>query len=283
MHGLPGVLAQPSWFLVGAPKCGTTAIAAFLDEHPEVYVSPVKEPNWFNDDVALFRRVNSLDDYLRLFDGAPDGARCGEATTGYLFSKRAAANVHAAYPDARIVASFRDPVEMLPALHAQLLWEGVERERDFARAWAKDEPGRLPDGITYRGAVAYADQWQRYLDVFSKDACLAVTMDDLRRDVEGTYARICRHIGVDDAFRPEFRVVNERKSIRRWWVHRLLCRVPHTWAATRPGGWVYRAKHWNAGKAKPKPLDDRTVASIRSATSGQVERLAGMMGRQLWH
>lgn len=256
---------------------------SWLGQHPELFVSSIKEPNWFNDDVTVFRQVRSGQAYQELFAGAGDRLT-GEGTTGYLFSQRAAANLAAANPACKVMAAFRDPAEVAPALHAQLVWEGIEPEREFSEAWKQDRPGRLPDGITYEGALSFGSQWQRVLDAFPAALCHTVWMDDLRQDPGGVVADIASFLGVDPTWRPTtFKVVNERKDIQNFPLHRLLCKVPRTWKTTRRGGLVYQWKHRNSRPAAKSHLPSDLAAQLRSTLDAEVALLARLTGRDLTH
>lgn len=85
---------RPDFFLVGAPKCGTTAMYQYLRRHPAIFMCPVKEPEFFSrnpGDPAAY----SLEEYLTLFDGVKEEKRIGEASVGYLAAPTAAARIRA--------------------------------------------------------------------------------------------------------------------------------------------------------------------------------------------
>jgi len=113
----------PDFFLVGAPKCGTTALYAMLGAHPEIFVSPIKEPDFFAADIraaVLGGRVSrpgefveDWSEYLALFSGAAPSQRLGEGSVCYLASGVAAAAIHERCPEARILMVLRDPADRL--------------------------------------------------------------------------------------------------------------------------------------------------------------------------
>ena len=108
---------RPDVFIVGAPKCGTTAMAEYLESHPEIYMAK-KEMNVFGADLrfgAQFYR-RDLQAYLEEFDTRNGEERAGEASVWYLFSRHAAAEIKAFNPDARIIIMLREPAEMLYSL-----------------------------------------------------------------------------------------------------------------------------------------------------------------------
>ena len=134
----------PNFFIVGAPKCGTTALFQYLSTHPDVFAPQRKEFNYFCDDlhfnnVAGLFHYRDTADYLSHFAGWEGQKRIGEASVWYLYSMRAAANIHRFSPDARIIVMIRNPAEMLHSLHSQLLENGDEDIVAFEAALSAEE------------------------------------------------------------------------------------------------------------------------------------------------
>ncbi|MGD1059571.1 MAG: sulfotransferase, partial [Solirubrobacteraceae bacterium] len=130
----------PDFFIIGQSKSGTTALYEILREHPQIYMPTVKEPVFMASDhhAGLWRTVptrpRTLEDYLALFADAGPGQRVGEASSVYLWSRDAAANIAEVQPDAKIIAILREPASFLRSLHLQMLQNHVETEKDFGRA-----------------------------------------------------------------------------------------------------------------------------------------------------
>jgi len=130
-------------FIVGAPRCGTTTLAGFLQQHPDVCFSAVKEPHYFSlhdlnglNDKALRERVE--EEYLaRFFADCGSDQMKAEGSVTYLYAPEKMEPVLRLWPDARFVIALRDPLSMLPSLHARLLVTGDEDIADFTRAWSK--------------------------------------------------------------------------------------------------------------------------------------------------
>ena len=114
--------------------------------------------------------------YLALYDGARSDQLTGEASTWYLFSKDAAANIKASNPETKVIAMLREPVAMLTSLHLRRMYGGSEDIKDFAEALAAEadrrEGRRLSPrarnvkALQYREVGRYAEQIERYLDAF---------------------------------------------------------------------------------------------------------------------
>ena len=172
----------PDFLIVGAPRCGTTFMYRYLNEHPQIYMSPTKEPQHFATDLDSGSYLDSVsflrdrDAYKALFAGARADQLAGEASTWHLYSQEAAANIKVANPDARIIIMLRDPVEMLYSLHGRRLYGGSEDLRSFADALDAEadrrQGRRIPprarnvQALLYRDVGRYSEQVKRYLDLF---------------------------------------------------------------------------------------------------------------------
>ncbi len=216
---------KPNFFIVGAPKCGTTAMNNYLAEHPEIFIPDIKEVHFFGRDLNITK--GALRDeraYLELFSGAKGEKRLGEASVWYLYSKTAAQEIYSFNPDAQIVVMLRNPADMLYSQHSQFLYNGNEDIEDFSEALAA-EPERkagkripksahLVDGLFYSETVQYAEQIERYFARFGRKNVHVILYDDFRADLPGTYRKLLQFLGVRDDFTPEFAVVNPNKRAR---------------------------------------------------------------------
>lgn len=240
---------RPDFFIVGAPKCGTTAMADYLNQHPEVAMCTVKEVHYFGRDIqADFDLPGSWrprrdEEYLELFPD-PDGAhRAGDASVWYLYSRDAPAEMLRFEPRAKALIMLRDPVEMVYSLHSQLVYLGSEHEPDFSAALDLDgarEAGELPrpygfPTASYRAAGRYAEHVVRYLRAFGPERVLVILFDEFRADPLRECRRACEFVGVDPRFAPLTPVVNPNKRARSRLLRRLTRRPP------RPLRWTARA------------------------------------------
>src|SRR3974390_940759 len=101
---------KPNFFIVGAPKSGTSAMSQYLSEHPDIYMAK-KEMNFFGEDLRFGRRIwrRDLGSYLNEFKTCNSQRRAGEASVWYLFSSRAAEEIRAFDPNSRIIVMLREP------------------------------------------------------------------------------------------------------------------------------------------------------------------------------
>jgi len=213
-------MRSPNFFILGAPKCGTTSLAAWLAAHPRIYMAPVKEPHFFNTDDR--QGVSTLAEYDALFSQANDHhSAVGEASVWYLSSSAAVGNILRYQPDARFIVLLRNPVEMVPALHAEMVLSGHENVRDFRAAWdlqdARRQGRHLPlftwarRRLLYGEACALGAQMERLLAVAARERVLPVVLDDMATDPSAEYLRVLRFLGVADDGRKDFPVRNRAR------------------------------------------------------------------------
>jgi len=228
------MLEKPNFFLVGQPKSGTTTLHYMLAQHPEIYMSPVKEPLFFSKDIIeqidafykgkQFAPYRELTDYLSLFAAAKDEKILGESTTQYLYSKVAAQEIFKFNPQARILMILREPVSFLHSLHSQLLVEPAETVEDFETALSLESQRRAgknlppftqwPGKFLYSERVKYYDQVSRYYDVFDKSQIQVIIYDDFKQDNAGVYRGVLEFLEVNTSFIPKLVQANVSKRPR---------------------------------------------------------------------
>jgi hypothetical protein len=222
-------MRKPDFFMVGAPRCGTTAMKHFLQQHPEIFMPPSRfEPNFFGTDLSGERFIRDEPTYLSLFTGANNEKRVGEKSTMYLYSKRAASNIRRFLPSASIIIMLRNPVDMVYSFHSLLVYLERENLVDLKDALDAEEHRkrglRIPDAVSlqdaweffYRDKGKYADQVQRYLDTFSRERVHVIIFDDFIRDTAGAYRDTLQFLRVNPGFQPEFRKINiNRRALSR--------------------------------------------------------------------
>lgn len=222
------MFAGPDFFIVGAPKCGTTALHTYLGERDDVFVCTPKEPNYFATDFPTQRYVDTAEAYGSLFRPAPESARVrGEASAWYLYSTAAIPNIRGYNPDARIIAMVRNPLDMLPSLHRMLMLNFAEDIEDLETAWDLQESRRsgvcLPRKRNRRFDVStlqYADvcrlghQIDRLQQHFPADQTCIITFDEFTGDTRAVYARVLEFLGLPPDDRSHFPAVNVRRDFR---------------------------------------------------------------------
>jgi hypothetical protein len=239
------VTRKPDLFIIGAPKSGTTSLYDYLGGHPEIYMSPMKEPLYFCPDVRSGRSRKRLEfprdeaRYLALFSDAKDEKRLGEATTRYLVSHDASRLVADFQPNAYAIAMLRNPVDLVYSLHNERVSQGHERITDFAEAIAADANRQrgvdLPRGTNvlggvYRESALFSEPLQRWFEALGRERVHVVVFDDFASDPDAALRRVLAFLDVGTDYQPEsFKNRNASHRQRRW-VRRIV--------DSRAGNWV---------------------------------------------
>ncbi|MDX6511900.1 MAG: hypothetical protein QOE36_1404 [Gaiellaceae bacterium] len=285
----------PNFFLIGAPRCGTTSLHVALGRHPDIFMSRPKEPFYFALEPGATNSVgiSDRDAYVDLFRSAGDERVVGESSAFYLASLQAPARVAAVSPDAHIVAILRDPIERADSYHRLLSSHGAER-RPILDALREDvaRGGPPPDGPRVFADIAallpeadsiyiepsrYCAGLKRWLDLFG-DRVLILFYEDLAADPARALRRIYEHVGVDatDPALLELPAANVHHKPRG-----PLARVAYS-AAKR----LVPARHLLGPRSQrlffrrvPKPAPDaEVVAFLREQLAGERECLRELLG-----
>ena len=226
----------PNFFIAGAPKSGTTSLYHYLGQHPEIYMSPIKEPNYFASEIRLERfseRLRSeaeqdvralrayLDgpmrekrfgglvtewrDYLKLFQQAEGRSAIGEASVCYLWSESAAANVRRSIPDARIILVLRNPAEMAFSMYLQNAKSG-ELRCTFPEAMEmalEQRGGRIDVMHPFLDLGLYYEQVKRFLATFPEKQVRVYWYEEYKAEPARMLADIFRFLKVDANFSPD--------------------------------------------------------------------------------
>src|ERR1700733_4636915 len=303
----------PDFFIVGHPKCGTTALYEMLRRDPQIYMPELKEPWYFASDMLpRFQPMRSapplrsLEEYRSLFADAGPNQLIGEASSAYLLSRTAAAGIAEVRPDARIIAILREPASFLRSLHLQLLRTPVESQKDFGRAIGLEAARRegrkvprrshRPQLLLYSEHVRYVEQLRRYYDVFSPEQVLVLIYDDFRADNEGTVRRGRRFLGLDDgspvevldANRTSVRMRSQRMdellnvvAVGRGPVSRTVKAGLKAVVPSRLRSRAMLATQNHLVMGAPQPPDEQLMLDLRRRFKGQVEAASEYLDRDL--
>ncbi len=204
---------DPDFILIGAAKSGTSALYHFLRQHPQVFMSVNKEPNYFAlqsqtlafagpGDVGINQRsVTTREAYEALFAGKQPGQLSGEASTLYLYHEAAPAHIRRQRPDAKLIAILRNPTDRAFSSFLHTRRDSREPLADFSAALAA-EPERIAANWShlwhYQRAGHYAEQVERYLEQFPREQLLFLLYDDLAADPQRVLLKIYGFLGISD-------------------------------------------------------------------------------------
>jgi hypothetical protein len=302
----------PNLFVVGAPRCGTTALHSLLAQHPEACMSAVKEPHFFAAELnrryeqhvgrhipALYR---SLDDYLELFAGGEEARVRGESSVYYLYSDATADAIRKQVPDARIVIMVREPVGFLHSLHGRLCSMGDETVTDFERA-LELEPARargealpptvrVPELLLYSRYTRFAEGIERYRARFGEDRVRVVVFDDYREHKHRVWDELLDFLELSPAPLPEDEAQNPHEVPRWLWLTVRLRERVHWLEWPRRGDplalprrarrKLYQALaglNWRPDRRGP--IEPELRRRLEQRLAPEVERLSALLARDL--
>lgn len=231
-------LNLPNFLIIGAPKSGTTSLFQYLRLHPDIFMSSLKEPNFFSlqgqsinyqgpgDQRGNRCRITNLNDYQNLFKSATHHLARGEASTVYLYSEHAAANIAQHNPDMKMIAILRNPVDLAYSAFLHMQREGREPCMTFEQALA-EEDNRIRQNwaplwhLTAQGF--YGKQLKQYYSHFSKQQIKVFPYEQWQQKPQETLQDILQFLEVrHDVSLDTSQRFNESGQPKRLWLHHLL-------------------------------------------------------------
>ncbi len=268
----------PDFVIAGAPKAGSSALHAALAQHPQLFLSAVKEPKYFlcadappplyagpGDAHSRREWVWRRRDYEALFAEAPPSSVRGESTPFYLADHNAHRRMREAIPQARIIAVLRDPVDRAYSNWMHLWADGLEPESDILAA-CDAEDARIAGGWApfwrYRGLGRYGQQLESLYSAYPREQIMVLRYRELVDEPVRVLDDVCRFLGVDTGVVTSIPRDNSRPFVKHGPRRVVLSRVmragagagaffsPQLWRrASRP---VLRAMHLGQSADRPQ-------------------------------
>jgi hypothetical protein len=296
-------MTLPNFLLIGAAKAGTSSIHNYLKQHPDVFLSSVKEPRFFAFDARhaeqdrpwdrlwADRLVTTREEYERLFDDVAEERAIGESSTIYLASQHAASRIKHHAPHAKLIASLRNPIDRAYSHYQMCRDLGLEPLGTFEQAVAAEESRSTPGLIqpwNYLRRGLYFQQLRAYLEFFDRKQIHIVLFDDLSRDPGAVLQGFCRFLGVDDTF--QFDTAKQSNVGRRYRSRRLGRVISSADRAKRfvPPRLHGRARHVlrrldNLNREARPRLKEQTRRALVQHFAEDVGELENLLGRDLSH
>jgi sulfotransferase family protein len=282
---------RPNLFIVGAPKSGTTSLYWYIHDHPDVFMSDMKEPMYFSSDVYRGPRNRfdygpDEDQYLALFAGASDEKYVGEASTHYLAAPPTPARIHDFQPEARIVCILRDPIEMAYAWHGERVYRSVEPREPFSLELLNTDRGRK-----YLEIGCYGTQLTRYFGTFGRERVKVIIFEDFAAKTAAEFRGVLEFLEIDPDYQPDtFEARNSVTAKSRLvpWLHSRPARraasvlrgVGGERLATGVSKTLRALPVVNSRKPRP-PLQPAVRQRLLDVYAGEIERAGELLGRDL--
>ncbi len=299
----------PDFFVVGAPRCGTTSFCRYLARNPQICFSQPKETYFFsrldNDLSENELLQNYLDRYFAHYT-----AECravGEGTVTYLYQPEAIKWIQHFNPSARFIVLVRDPLAMLPSYHQRLRYLLQEDESDFEKAWAlqstrargENVPKLCLDArlLAYSEIAKYGAQVQQLYSIAGRERTHVIVFDDLVTDPLGVYRRALEFLHVDYDGQTRFERKYQSRMYRYCWLQQLLY-LPvmrhgkvidtlrrrlsnYNQDGSKRRSLIKQVAAWNTIAQSPAPLTPQMTAIVRETLQADVHLLSRLLDRDL--
>jgi hypothetical protein len=293
----------PSFFIVGAPRCGTTALSKAIAGHPHIAFSKPKETHFHLEDRSAMPIEDIRRLYLERFQPclARDSQAIGDGSVSYLYEPDAIRRAIAFDHRAKFIAAVRNPLDMLHSYHARLLYTLDEDEADFSRAWClQNERGaghkipkrcRAPQLLQYGEIAMLGRHIERLFEVAGRERCHVVVFDDLVSNPGDVYKQVLEFIGVDDDHRRVFKAMRSNTGVKNRWLQQF---------AMNPPEWIFRLidlsdtgtlkrlkklrkriKRFNKARERRSPLPGHMRDMLNEYYRLDVEKLSALLGRDV--
>jgi Sulfotransferase family len=287
-------MTMPNFFIIGAQKAGTTSLYHYLNQHPQVYMSPIKEPHFFEGMQSDYLRpgrkmapVTDPEDYRALFEAVSGEKAIGEASASYLYSPKAPALIRRSVPHARLIAVLRNPADRAYSNFLHLVRMGREPLTNFSEALqAEGERTQKKWGphYYYRQKGFYYAQVKRYFDTFGRDQVRVWLYEDLKTDPVSMVRDIFRFLDIDETYVPDFSVEHNAAGLPKnktlyTQVRRLTARNPALLERFLPAGPSRYVKSWFF--VKPPPFPAEVQRSLIDSYTEDILKLQNLIGRDL--
>lgn len=305
-------MKHPNFFIIGAPRCGTTSLFNYLRQHPEVFMPDRKEPgtmafkngNFIDDDPKSFTYqktyletfgISDYDKYIELFQKATNEKAIGEASPMYLNSLYACENIKQLYPDAKLIVSLRYPADQICSGYyfGIRCFKGAHGPKDIneLKNLIKNQKEELFKDF---GIVFYYKHLKPYYDNFPKENIHVIIFEDFVKDTKAVIKGIFQYLEIDAGIEPKIEVINQgaiyKNEQLNYLIHKskFVRRARYLIKKTTPKVFSEKFLALNRYIDKlnseiPPPLSQETRSFLISLFREDIENLQSLIGCDLSH
>lgn len=301
-------LRKPNFFVVGAPRCGTTSLTRYLAKHPDVCFAHPVEPHYFSRLDHSPTQKEAQRDYVEpCFQHCTEAHKAvGERSVSYFFAPDAIRYILDFNPNAKFIAHIRNPIDFIYSYHARTVFNMDEEVTDFETAWnlqeARARGERLPRLCRDQRLLQYQEvgrlgtHLERLYQIAGRERCHTILFDDFVKDPGEAYRRILAFLELEDDGRRKIRHKQVNKSYRFHWLQRAIYRPPNTVATAalnmeRKGGrkksvvkgLIKHLKRLNVVQTPRRPLDEKMRRELAEAFRDDIDKLSDLFGHDFGH
>jgi len=282
-------MTLPNFMMIGVAKAGTTSVSRYLDQHPQIFMCPIKATNFFGYEDArdwrwtdegeppLLRNfpVRTFEAYQAQFAGAPAAIAIGEVSPQYFRCPTAAQRIHECIPNVKLLASLRNPVDRAFSGFLMRTRRGEAVKGSYKELTAQSS--HVKEGFYYR-------RLKRYLDLFPRDQMKIYLFEEFKKDpakiVDDLYEflGVDRNVPVDTSVRHNPAAIPKIRLLNRLFYSPTLIRMAKSMFPNLKGT-LKRIRQLNLGTAPKLPADLRT--ELLNLYREDILKLEELLGRDL--
>ena len=285
-----------NFFIVGAPKAGTTSLHEYLKKIPGIFMSPVKEPYYFcpnlvKENDSVITPIRNKEKYLELFENAENETILGESSVHYLADPDSPKLIHEVSPNAKILISLRDPIERELSHYSMLYDRGLltssfhqELEKELNKKADYLEP------CIRLNAGKYVDSIKRFLKIFGKENVKIIIFEEWKIETEKTIEDILKFLGLNQPiYEIENKIYNKyvgKKKVPRGKISQRLLQSEHAKSLVRRlipnSGRIFLQERILTKQEGRKPkLTPQDREFLKNYYREDVKKLETLLGRKL--
>lgn len=288
---------KPNFFIIGAPRSGTTFMQKHLNEHPDIFMTP-GEPSYFCSDYTKPRL--SKEDYLNLFKDTKQYKIRGEKTVFYLPSKVALKRISEFNPEAKILIMLRNPIEATYSFHSKMVSVGRENIEDFKKAWNLQEKRIKKKKDRYQGflkkkVLLYGEVYklgkhlERVYKYFPKEQVKTIIFDEFTQNEKDAYKEVLNFLNLEFNSKVDFSKVNTHTQPKSKIINRLFSlrgiipveKIKKTLKINKQIGLLSKIRKLNQTSKKRKPLPKDFKKELSNYFKEDIELLSRLVDKDL--
>lgn len=278
-------MTLPNLFLMGAPKCGSTALYTYLGSHPQVFFPADKEPHYFAEDFPSHRTCTTFREYEQLYKNVkPSHTIIGDASVLMLYSRTATKSILDASPNAKFVIALRNPAELVVSLHRQFLLSGREVDLSFSVAWERETNSQQENGLLhYPRYGRLSESIHQVLKKVSINKLYFVFLEDISESPRDAYLELLKFLELQDDGRVDFPKVNEGRENRWPFASHLVLRNSSLKQFIKTIGLARFLRKFGTRPANRDPISPQLHQKLREYYRTDIEELSQLTNRDLSH
>jgi hypothetical protein len=291
--------------VAGAAKSGTSSLYSYLNQHPQIGMSAMKEARYLTYlgkqqqyrgygkrgqylmNIYDARMPKTMDEYLALFDFGGQFFAYGECSPAYLYISEAAQNIYKFNKGTKIIIILRNPVERAYSSYLHMRRENAESGSFYSALLRESERIEENSGLPWRYVAMgqYGSQLKRFKDVFDESAVKVFLYDELKSNAEVVMSDLFEFIGVDASFSPNLSVWDNVSGIpRNYSVYKAFKKVESFFSGRPYGDRISRAAARHSKDMLDRPSIDKPCRDfLIEHLADEVQALSEILGKDLSH